>query len=183
MKRIKNDPIMLDISIRAMLQEDYPYAWHSEYLFSHRNFRFDYALPTKKIAIEIQGGTWTQGKHTRGKGYQNDCEKLNLAQTLGWNVLWYTPQMLEESITVILEDIEQIMNTRKGLLMSQHKREQLENMLEDVVNVLDLSPSAIAKHGPLGTPPADLVRLVLEEKNQIIRMLQSEMRPIGTKEQ
>lgn len=110
--KIKNDPFMLGLSIHSMLKNEYNCV--PEYRFSIRRFRFDYALPDYKIAIEIQGGTWTQGKHVRGKGYQNDCEKLNLAQTLGWNVLWYTPQMLEESITVILEDIEQILNTRRA---------------------------------------------------------------------
>ena len=52
--------------------------------------------------------------------------------------------------------------------MSCHTKEELENMLEDVVNALDLSDGAIAKHGELGTPPAELVRLVLAEKDRII---------------
>ena len=51
------------------------------------------------------------------------------------------------------------------------KCEKYRNMLEDVVNELDLSDSAIEKHGPLGTPPAELVRLVLEEKDRIIAFL------------
>lgn len=49
--------------------------------------------------------------------------------------------------------------------------EELRSMLEDVVTVLDLSDDIIEKHGPLGTPPAELVRLVLEQKNKEIRML------------
>lgn len=48
---------------------------------------------------------------------------------------------------------------------------ELESMLEDVVNELDLSSAAIEEHGPRGTPPAELVRLVLDEKDKIIRML------------
>jgi len=46
-------------------------------------------------------------------------------------------------------------------------------MLEDVVNELDLSEAAIAGHGPLGTPPAQLVRLVLDQKDRTIRNLSS----------
>ncbi|WP_407498831.1 hypothetical protein [Elizabethkingia anophelis] len=49
--------------------------------------------------------------------------------------------------------------------------EELRSMLEDVVTVLDLSDDIIEKHGPLGTPPAELVRLVLEQKDKEIRML------------
>ncbi len=49
--------------------------------------------------------------------------------------------------------------------MSCWNKEQLESMLEDVVNELNLSDKAIEKHGQLGTAPAELVRLVLEEKD------------------
>ena len=55
--------------------------------------------------------------------------------------------------------------------MSCWNKEQLENMLEDVVNELDLSEAMIEKHGQEGTAPATLVRLVLEEKDRQIRML------------
>lgn len=57
--------------------------------------------------------------------------------------------------------------------MSCWTKEELENMLEDVVNELDLSESMIEKHGPLGTPPAELVRLVLERKDLQIQALRA----------
>lgn len=59
--------------------------------------------------------------------------------------------------------------------MTCHSRETLENMLEDVVNELDLSDAAIAEHGPLGTRPAELVRLVLVQKDRTIRNLRAGM--------
>jgi hypothetical protein len=52
-------------------------------------------------------------------------------------------------------------------------KEQLEDMLEDVVNVLDLSDGMIEQHGPLGTPPAELARLVLARKDREIAMLKA----------
>ena len=52
------------------------------------------------------------------------------------------------------------------------KCDEYKNMLEDVVNELNLSGSAIEKHGPLGTPPAELVRLVLDEKDRVISALE-----------
>lgn len=62
-----------------------------EYKFLHdRRFRFDLAIPEKKIAIEFEGGVWTRGRHTRGKGYVNDCKKYNLAVMYGWKLLRYT---------------------------------------------------------------------------------------------
>lgn len=60
--------------------------------------------------------------------------------------------------------------------MSCHTKKELENMLEDVVNELDLSEIAIEKHGQLGTPPSELVRLVLEQKDMEIRTLKLGMR-------
>jgi len=55
--------------------------------------------------------------------------------------------------------------------MSSHTKSELEDMLEDVVNVLDLSECEIERHGPLGTSPAELVQLVLDHKNATIRNL------------
>ena len=57
--------------------------------------------------------------------------------------------------------------------MSCWNKEQLENMLEDVVNELDLSEAMIEKHGQEGTAPATLVRLVLEHKDKQIRILKA----------
>ena len=59
----------------------------------------------------------------------------------------------------------------EGDEMSCWTKEELENMLEDVVNELDLSDGMLEIHGPLGTPPAELVRLVLERKDREISML------------
>jgi hypothetical protein len=64
--------------------------------------------------------------------------------------------------------------------MSRYTKEELENMLEDVINELELSESMIVKHGQHGTPPAELVRLVLEEKNMKIRMLQLKFSDISS---
>ncbi|KKN79745.1 hypothetical protein LCGC14_0337670 [marine sediment metagenome] len=62
--------------------------------------------------------------------------------------------------------------------MSKWNKEELENMLEDVVNELDLSNLMVEKHGQEGTAPAELVRLVLEEKDKQIRMLKMGMKQI-----
>lgn len=55
--------------------------------------------------------------------------------------------------------------------MSCWTKEELESILEAVVNELNLSDVMIDKHGPMGTAPAELVRIVLEQKNREIDML------------
>ena len=59
--------------------------------------------------------------------------------------------------------------------MKTYTNEELKNMLRDVVDELDLSEYAIAKHGPMGTAPAEMVREVLDEKDRIIAGLRSGM--------
>jgi len=61
----------------------------------------------------------------------------------------------------------------EGVNMSCWNKEQLENMLFDVVNELNLSGSMFEKHGPLGTSPAELVRLVLDGKDLQIKALKA----------
>lgn len=57
-----------------------------------RRWRFDWAWRDARVALEINGGVWTKGRHTRGAGYLRDLEKLNAAQLAGWIVLQCQPQ-------------------------------------------------------------------------------------------
>ena len=59
-----------------------------------RKWRFDYAIPALKIAVECDGGVWGYGRHNRPKGYIKDMEKFNAAAESGWVVLKFTPQQL-----------------------------------------------------------------------------------------
>lgn len=52
-----------------------------------RQFRFDLAWPDRKLAVEVEGGTWSGGRHSRGSGMEKDMEKYNLAVIDGWKVL------------------------------------------------------------------------------------------------
>ncbi len=60
---------------------------------------------------------------------------------------------------------------------------EMKTMLEDVVTVLDLSESMLEKDGPIATKPAELVRLVLEQKDREIAMLQANMKRINKGEE
>ena len=83
-----------------------------EYIFHpSRKWRFDLAWPDCKFAVEIQGGVYSEGRHTRGRGYTNDCEKLAEAVCLGWRVIYVTTEQIKSGQA--LAWIERILNPKK----------------------------------------------------------------------
>jgi hypothetical protein len=50
---------------------------------AERRWRFDFAWPSIKLAVEIEG----RGRHQTVVGFRNDCEKYNEALRMGWRVL------------------------------------------------------------------------------------------------
>jgi hypothetical protein len=50
--------------------------------------------------MEVDGGIWTAGRHTRGKGFEADITKLNWAVSHGWRVFRTTPARLENMETI-----------------------------------------------------------------------------------
>ena len=61
-----------------------------------RKWRIDLFLEEYKIGIEIEGGTWGKSRHTTGTGYRKDLEKYNQAAIMGFRVLRYTPDMIDQ---------------------------------------------------------------------------------------
>jgi len=55
-----------------------------------RQWRFDVAFPEAKVAIELEGGVWSSGRHVRGNGYESDCQKYTEAAILGWKLIRLT---------------------------------------------------------------------------------------------
>ena len=53
-----------------------------------RKWRADFHIKNTKLLIEVEGGIWSGGRHTRGKGYIGDMEKYNAATMMGYQVLW-----------------------------------------------------------------------------------------------
>ena len=99
------------VTVESPLEAKFVVAWRAlasqypeperEYQFHpERGWAFDFAFIQQKVAVEMEGGTWSGGRHVRGEGYANDCEKYNAAVELGWRLLRYT--------TVSSDCIEQI---------------------------------------------------------------------------
>ena len=76
-----------------------------------RKWRFDYAWPDVKVALEVEGGVWTGGRHTSSTGFLKDMEKYNAAATLGWVILRFTPQDLNKITT--FETVKKVVELKK----------------------------------------------------------------------
>ena len=63
-------------------------------------WRFDLAWPDRHVAVEVDGGVWTGGRHVTGSGATKDAEKFSNAAALGWRCLRVTPAQVESGKAV-----------------------------------------------------------------------------------
>lgn len=71
--------------------------WECEFRFHpRRRWRADRAWPHLKLLLEVEGGIWSGGRHTRGAGYEQDCIKYNEAAILGYRVIRVTGAMVRD---------------------------------------------------------------------------------------
>jgi very-short-patch-repair endonuclease len=72
-----------------------------EYRFDpSRRWRFDFAWLDRRLAVEVEGGTFIGGRHNRGRAFEGDAEKYNAAAVAGWLVLRVTTDMVEDGRAV-----------------------------------------------------------------------------------
>jgi len=78
----------------------YDLNWEREHYFAYPKYkyRFDYAIPEIKLAIEVEGGVWNYGRHNSPTGYQEDCIKYTLASILGWTLLRFTTIQIKRNL-------------------------------------------------------------------------------------
>jgi very-short-patch-repair endonuclease len=118
-KTIAGNPVPRKNMFTLMLEEEGIEVEREYKFYPVRLWRFDYAIPKLKIAIECDGGVWNYGRHVRPTGYIKDMKKFNAAAELGWLVLKYTPEQLNSSYSII--EIKKVMNYRTELLDSGNK--------------------------------------------------------------
>ena len=99
----------------GLLAPDLP-APVAEYRFHPtRRWRFDYAWPAPvMVAVELDGGAYSNGRHTRGAGYEADAEKLNAAAVMGWRVLRFTGGMLTNDPAACVAVVRELL-TKEGV--------------------------------------------------------------------
>jgi very-short-patch-repair endonuclease len=77
-----------------------------------RKWRIDYAWPAIKLAVELEGGAYTRGRHTRGYGFIGDMEKYNALAEQGWTLLRYVPDVRKIKYTQIFSVYRKLFNTK-----------------------------------------------------------------------
>ena len=65
-----------------------------------RKWRVDFLFPRYMLAVEIEGGTWSNGRHTRGKGFAADIAKYNALTKMGYRLLRYTTEMVLDGTAI-----------------------------------------------------------------------------------
>jgi very-short-patch-repair endonuclease len=93
----------------SKIEEDFLVLWKKKYplatldrekqLIPDRRFRFDFVHNPSRVAIEIQGGTYSRLPkfHGTGRGLDRDYEKNNLAQYHGYLVFQLSCKMITET--------------------------------------------------------------------------------------
>lgn len=76
-------------------------SFEQEYKFhAKRKWRADFWITGTKILVEVEGGIWSGGRHTRGKGYIGDMEKYNAAAMMGFTVLRFSTAQVKSGLAV-----------------------------------------------------------------------------------
>ncbi len=90
-------PLLEQMKAARLPAPEPEYEFHPE-----RKWRFDFAWPARKLAVEIEGGLYATklkdgkpGRHNRGKGMEEDMRKYNSASALGWTLLRFSTGMVK----------------------------------------------------------------------------------------
>lgn len=92
-----------EVSLDLLLRLNGIMGYEREYRFHPtRRWRFDFAWPleSQKLAVEIEGGIWIRGAHTRGRHFESDCCKYAEAAILGWRLIRVTTGMVKDGSAV-----------------------------------------------------------------------------------
>jgi hypothetical protein len=81
-----------------------------------RRWRLDWAWPDRKLALEVEGGVFIRGRHSRGAGMVKDMEKYNALAAMGWLLLRVTPKQMRNGEALSLAERTLTPDWSKGRL-------------------------------------------------------------------
>ena len=79
-----------------------PYPETEFHFHPTRKWRADFAWPQQRILVEVEGGSWVRGRHSRAYGFEADCNKYNAAVELGWKLYRFTGSMIKSGEAIKL---------------------------------------------------------------------------------
>lgn len=112
--RAKSNSIGRSIAAKTILEAELKkvISFVSEHKFHKvRKWRLDYFIPELKIGIELHGGVYTNGRHTRGTGFTEDREKMNEAMIAGIMILEFTSEQVKNGKAMVM--IKSAIETRR----------------------------------------------------------------------
>lgn len=89
------EKLALHIRVSGLQEPEREYRFHPT-----RKWRVDFAWPDYSVAVEVEGGIHSQGRHVRAKGFEGDCEKYNALAEGGWFLYRYTPAMIASGAAI-----------------------------------------------------------------------------------
>lgn len=77
-----------------------------------RKWQADFRIDDMPILVEVEGGVFSNGRHTRGEGYTKDCEKYSAAAVNGWFVIRGTTAQIKAGL--VIQWIEKLIERLRG---------------------------------------------------------------------
>lgn len=99
LQQAERDAQRLKTLFKPLLTAGLPLPCLEHKFHATRRWRFDYAWPEQRVALEVEGGIWSGGRHIRPKGFIADMEKYNTAAVEGWRIIRCTPDDVKIQIT------------------------------------------------------------------------------------
>jgi very-short-patch-repair endonuclease len=85
---------MYELFEKVLIQSGIPVPEREYKFHPSRKWRIDFAWPAVKLAVEIEGGAFSSGRHTRGAGFRRDIEKYNELALAGYTLFRFMPEQL-----------------------------------------------------------------------------------------
>ena len=87
---------LLKMQLKALkIEFEQEFKFHAK-----RKWRADFHITGKKLLVEVEGGIWSGGRHTRGKGYLGDMEKYNAATVMGYRVIRFSTEQVKSGLAI-----------------------------------------------------------------------------------
>jgi hypothetical protein len=94
----------------GMMYPDLPMPKRDYAFYAGRRWKYDFAWPSLKVAVELHGGGG-KSRHTTVAGHAKDCEKMNAGAATGWRLLQYNVIRLKNDMAGIVGEVAELVQS------------------------------------------------------------------------